>query len=31
MMGFYGEIQADDHNFKQVLRNTRTTIERWNF
>lgn len=25
-MGFYGEIQAQDHDFKQVLRNTRTTI-----
>ena len=26
-MGFYGETQAQDHDFKQVLRNTRTTID----
>lgn len=26
-MGFYGEIQADDLYFKQVLRNTPTTVD----
>lgn len=28
-MGFYGKIQAQDHDFKQVLRNTQTlTLKR---